>query len=36
MPIEPLTQQQSWVRGKAFLSSPSLAKEGEKGLSPLP
>jgi hypothetical protein len=29
MPIEPLTQQQSWVRGrKAFLPSPSLAEGG--------
>jgi len=34
MPIEALPQQQSWVRGKrAFLSSPSLAGGGEKGLS---
>jgi hypothetical protein len=26
MPIEPLTQQQSWVRGKAFSPHPAAAK----------
>jgi hypothetical protein len=36
MPIEPLTQQQSWVRGKrAFLSSPAKLEEGGKGPFPL-
>jgi len=32
MPIEQLTQQQSRVRGKAFLPFPSLARGGEKGI----
>ncbi len=36
MPIVPLTQQQSWERGKrAFLSSPAKLEEGGKGPFPL-
>jgi hypothetical protein len=35
MPIEPLTQQQSLVRGNASSPFPSLARGAEKGFSPL-